>query len=456
MRRDTQKFAQDLVKEVRADYECRREERKPLELQWRLNMNFYNGNQYAEITPVGDIEQYGKQYFWQEREVYNHIASIVEARMSKLNRLKCAVSVRPFSSDDKDVYAAKLSTQIIKALCEENNLPELLNIASSWSEVTGSCFFKTVWSADKGRIIGKSKSGDPIREGDVEITVVPPYEIFPDSVCASSLDECQSIIHAKAYHVDEVKDIWGVDVRGEDVNVFSLDNAQIGGGLGYDASLPNMIDSVAHDMCVVIEKYVMPTSDKPNGELIVVGADKLLYYGELPYVNEFNDGEKRKEISRLGAELNGKLDAYDSQIDKLRVEEKAAIGELDLSYAQKIKSEIDSLLNKREQELKAIETYNNTLREKEAKYIRERAQAIENQLAQRLKDEQELKEMENKNGYAGEKLDNYTERYKIAYEFYSAMPKDVAKQMIQNNASLRAYLGKMFSKLYGDILAKEG
>lgn len=289
MRRDTQKFAQDLVKEVRADYERRREERKPLELQWRLNMNFYNGNQYAEITPVGDIEQYGKQYFWQEREVYNHIASIVEARMSKLNRLKCAVSVRPFSSDDKDVYAAKLSTQIIKALCEENNLPELLNLASSWSEVTGSCFFKTVWSADKGRIIGKSKSGDPIREGDVEITVVPPYEIFPDSVCASSLDECQSIIHAKAYHVDEVKDIWGVDVRGEDVNVFSLDNAQIGGGLGYDASLPNMIDSVARDMCVVIEKYVMPTSDKPNGELIVVGADKLLYYGELPYVNEFND-----------------------------------------------------------------------------------------------------------------------------------------------------------------------
>lgn len=171
---------------------------------------------------------------------------------------------------------------------------------------------------------------------------------------------------------------------------------------------------------------------------------------------QFNDGEKRKEIGRLGAELNGKLDAYDSQIDKLRVEEKAAIGELDLSYAQKIRSEIDSLLSKREQELKAIETYNNTLKEKEAKYIRERAQAVENQLAQRLKDEQELKEMENKNGYAGEKLDNYTERYKIAYEFYSAMPKDVAKQMIQNNASLRAYLGKMFSKLYGDILAKEG
>ncbi|MDE7348641.1 MAG: hypothetical protein K2N53_03165, partial [Clostridia bacterium] len=110
-----------------------------------------------ELTPVGDVEQYGKQYYWQEREVYNHIASIIETRLSKLNRLKCAISVRPFSNDDSDVQTAKLSTQIIKALCEENDLPRLLNEASSWSEVTGSCFFKTVWAGEKGRVIGQSK-----------------------------------------------------------------------------------------------------------------------------------------------------------------------------------------------------------------------------------------------------------------------------------------------------------
>ncbi len=37
------KFSEDIVKEVRKDFERRRQERKPLELQWRLNMNFYNG-----------------------------------------------------------------------------------------------------------------------------------------------------------------------------------------------------------------------------------------------------------------------------------------------------------------------------------------------------------------------------------------------------------------------------
>lgn len=283
------KFSEDIVKDVRKDFERRRQERKPIELQWRLNMNFYNGNQYAEITPVGDIEQYGKQYYWQEREVYNHIASIIETRLSKLNRLKCAVSVRPFSNDDSDVQTAKLSTQIIKALCEENNISGLLNEASSWSEVTGSCFFKIVWASEKGKVIGKSKNG-AVREGDVEVTVVPPYEIFPDNLSTVNVDDCVSIIHAKAYHVDEIKDIWGVDVKGEDVNVFSLDNSQVCGGMGYDASVPNMIDTPAHDMCVVIERYVRPTAEKPNGELSIVAGDKLLYHGDLPYINAKGDG----------------------------------------------------------------------------------------------------------------------------------------------------------------------
>ncbi len=95
-------------------------------------------------------------------------------------------------------------------------------------------FFKTVWAGEKGRVIGQSKKG-LCAEGDVDISVVPPCEIFPDNVGTSNLDDCMSIIHAKAYHVDEIKDIWGVEVDGEDVNVFSLVGAQVGAGLRLTA-----------------------------------------------------------------------------------------------------------------------------------------------------------------------------------------------------------------------------
>ncbi|HRF37031.1 MAG TPA: hypothetical protein PLZ09_06990, partial [Clostridia bacterium] len=92
-------WQEDIVCEILKEFDTISEERKSLESQWRLNMNFVQGNQYCEISPVGEVEDYGKQYFWQEREVFNHIAPIVETRLAKLGRVQANVSVRPFSQD---------------------------------------------------------------------------------------------------------------------------------------------------------------------------------------------------------------------------------------------------------------------------------------------------------------------------------------------------------------------
>lgn len=284
--REKKIFAEDIVADVRKDYERRREDRKPLELQWQLNMNFVNGNQYMQIMPTGEVEEFGKQYFWQEREVYNHIASVLETRMSKLVRVNTGVTVRPFSNDETDIQSAKLSTALISAVAEQNDLPSLINDAVSWSEVTGSCFFKVTWDKDLGEKIGTDKEKNPVRVGEARITVVPPFEIFPDNVCAGSLEECASIIHAKAYPVSEIEERWGVKVEGEEVNVFTLDNASIAGGLGYNASVGNVIASKVDGYAIVIERYTRPTKDKPDGELVITAGDKLLYYGGLPYVTD--------------------------------------------------------------------------------------------------------------------------------------------------------------------------
>lgn len=106
--KDKKAFRDQIVKEVKQDFEERRQKRRPVELAWRLNMNFLMGNQYASITPTGDIDDYGRQYYWQEREVYNHIAPIVETRLAKLTRVKSGVSIRPKTSDECDVQSAKI------------------------------------------------------------------------------------------------------------------------------------------------------------------------------------------------------------------------------------------------------------------------------------------------------------------------------------------------------------
>lgn len=168
-----------------------------------------------------------------------------------------------------------------------------------------------------------------------------------------------------------------------------------------------------------------------------------------------NEEAKDYELNELAGELNKKISAYDTQIEKLRGEENVALEELDLSYAQKLQKEIDSLLEKRNKEINSINDYNNKLKEKEAKYLEDRATAIEKQLTQRLKDEQYLKYLENKNGYAGEKLENYTQRYNLALEYYNSIPKSVALEMLNENTQLQEYLGNMFGKLVSEIAKRD-
>lgn len=278
-------FEEDLIDEVYKDFERRKEERRPLELQWRLNMNFLAGNQYAEITPTGDIDDYGKQYFWQQREVYNHIAPIIETRIAKLGRVKANMSVRPFSSDASDINAAKLSTQVLKSITEDNRMTDIMSDANMWSEVCGSAFYKVVWNSDKGKYLGKTGKGRNVKEGDVDIILCPPYEIYPDSIASATVDACRSIIHAKAYHVQDIKDKWGVDVHGGKVNIFSMDSIEAAGGLGYSGRVPGIVSTSVEDYAVVIERYEKPSKEFPEGRLIVVADRKLLYIGTLPYLN---------------------------------------------------------------------------------------------------------------------------------------------------------------------------
>lgn len=276
------KIEEKIVAEVTADFKKRQEARRPVELNWRLNMNFVVGNQFAQISSKGDIEESGKEYFWQEREVYNHIAPILETRLAKLGRVKAKAQVRPATSDDEDVASASLATKLIDAVCKENDFSSQLALANSWSEITGSAFFKVTWDAEKGHAL--DASGE-IKEGDVTITLCPPFEIFPEDIAITDIDKQSSVMHAKVLTTKEVKRIWGKDVKGGEANVFSFDNAQVGGGFGYTASVPKIVSEKREDSVTVIEKYEAPTHEYPNGRLIIVAGDTLLYQGDMPYLN---------------------------------------------------------------------------------------------------------------------------------------------------------------------------
>lgn len=281
MKKDNDK----IVKEVIDDFKRRAEARKSFDLIWQINMNFLMGNQYCNVGYGGQLEEQERQFFWQEREVFNHIAPIYDMRYAKLSKIKPEINILPATNDERDKQSAKVSKKIYQSVKNKLGIDSKVNQAIKWSEVCGTVFYKIVWNSSIGQVVGQDEIGQPIKSGEIEFSVVSPFEIYPDSPVCESLDECQSLIHAKAYTVKQIKSMYGIDVKGERVNTYSLDNVSVGiGGLGFNGTVPKIIECVKNDSAIVIERYVRPNSEYPNGRLTIIAGEQLVYDDELPFM----------------------------------------------------------------------------------------------------------------------------------------------------------------------------
>ncbi len=285
---------QKLVKAVEEDFKSRQAERMMLERQWELNMNFFSGNQYCDLNSRGELVWENKTFYWQKRGIYNHIAPLVESRMAKFSRVSPTVYVRPKSDDDKDVAAASLSEKVIAGAFKRTEIKKVIKSTTAWSETCGTGFYKIVWDNEGGNAIGEV-DGKIVYEGDVKVLSLSPFEIFPDSLYAEDINDCSSIIHAKAVPVSEVYEKYGVKAKGREVGIYNLNKS------ASTISKHNN-DAVINDAVLVIEKYEKKSKEFPNGRLITVADGMLLYDGELPYINGEN-GERGfpfvKQVSQV-------------------------------------------------------------------------------------------------------------------------------------------------------------
>ena len=285
------KVEDNLAKEIKEDFRARQRARKSLETQWQLNMNFFAGNQFCSIGYGRTLEDSEKQFFWQEREVFNHIAPIVEVRLSKLAKVKPTISVLPASNEENDIATAKLSKKILSSISNKIKLSEKISEAMKWSEICGTAFYKVIWDNNLGQVVAVDENNNEIRSGEVDVSVCSPFEIFPDSDTCENIDNCRSIIHARVYGVDEVKSMYGVDIQGEEISVSGFDSISGLGGLGYASHGTKIVEQKRKNSVLVLEKYEKPTIEYPNGRLIIVAGDKVVYQGDLPYLNG-EDGER--------------------------------------------------------------------------------------------------------------------------------------------------------------------
>lgn len=270
-RKKKENFRDEVLNDLFADFYSRQEERRKLEKQWELDLEFLAGNQYCEISPRGEVEEEEKYYYWQNRGAFNHIAPIIDSRVAKLTKMKPIMSVKAAGAEESDVKNAKLATALVNSSYQRLSLGDVISKTTGWSESCGTGFYFIGWNPDAGKLLGEV-DGKKVFEGDVVVESVSPFEIYPDSLCYENIESCESIIRARAMKTADVERLYGITVAGEDVKVFGVDKAATG-------------KSIVHDSVLVLEKYERPTADFPDGRLIVACEKTILYMGELPYVN---------------------------------------------------------------------------------------------------------------------------------------------------------------------------
>ena len=278
-----EKRKRDLAHKVREDFLARQRERRHLERGWQINMNFVSGNQYCDVSPAGELEQEDPAFYWQSRRCFNHIAPTLDTRLAHLAKVRPALTVRAFSDSEEDLKTARLSSSILQSAKNRIELDRVIARATLWSETCGTAFYKIVWNFDDGNVIGTDETGHSLKEGDVNVVAVSPFEIYPDSLAAEDLGEVKSLIHAKAVPVSEIREKFGVELPGREIGEFSL--VPYSSASGWKRPADGDFRPEADGREILIERYTRPSGEFPQGRLEIVAGDTLLYEGPLPYLN---------------------------------------------------------------------------------------------------------------------------------------------------------------------------
>ncbi len=290
-------YKEDIIHNILDELEKRRGERSSLENQWTLNANFLVGNQYCEVRPyTNEIEQMEPVYEWLNRETFNNIAPLIQTRIANLKKINYMMKVKPATNELDDFAKAEVSTSVLQYAQKSTDFQSKKDTMIYWNELCGNCFWLSWWDKDKGQKYAtetvlevdengvERKKEQAFYEGDLDYGLITPYEVFPESIFKQGVESQRSIILEQVKSVDDIYDLYGIEVKGSGIETFELTPVSSGGGFGYENTVVSIGHRTADNAEKVITYFERPTKHRPGGLMvIIVGDEHLVYYGDLPY-----------------------------------------------------------------------------------------------------------------------------------------------------------------------------
>lgn len=296
--KDEPKNETEIISKIMNELQRRKDERRPLEAQWRLNANFLMGNQLCDIDRGSyEIVDYNPDPDILYSDVYNRIAPLYNTRLAYLNKIKFYMSVQPRTNELEDIRKADISSIVLRQFQNSSGFDVKKANLIAWAEIAGTSFFLSWWDKFGGEKIAEiteSKTNIdgyvveekvPYYEGNIDYGMLSPYEVYPESIYKQHVSDQRSIIIEQVFTVDDILDRYGISVDGREVDSVSITPVnQINSLNGQKYAFANNINFKTQPNSERVITYLeRPGKKHPKGILAIIIGDKLQSYGDLPY-----------------------------------------------------------------------------------------------------------------------------------------------------------------------------
>ncbi len=268
-----------------------------------LNQKYIRGKQngYFEIKSA-----YAQEFLEDSeddlKETFNKMLPIFTKRLQILTRNQPNVRVKPISNQLEIDKKTKLTNAYIDKVKRDNTFNEKYFSLIKKLETYSMGFYKIIFDNKMGTLekiqlkkqlsnkksIKKMSDEDislvvkMIKSGAINLYVGDTREFYVADLHSSKLSDNEYIMHAKAYHVDDIESAFGVEVSAENISSITQQDQN----RGYSAERYNS-DSLTpvslDDHAMVIEYYERPSHNVPNGRKIIIAGNKLIDTADLPY-----------------------------------------------------------------------------------------------------------------------------------------------------------------------------
>lgn len=223
-------------------------------------------------------------YLRKNRLNVNKILPTLQNRLARLCKNPPKFDVIPESDATEDKEAARLSLQILTCMWEKLEVNRKRIPLYMWLQQAGHSWIKVYWDAAQGKPMIDPETGERGYEGEVQIGIRSPFEIFPDPLAKDEAD-MQFLIEAKVRKLDYFKLQYperGHLVKEEESWLLSAQYEQRINSLNSRGPSQGGMEASLKNSAIELIKYERRTEKYPNGRMIVTANGILLENKELP------------------------------------------------------------------------------------------------------------------------------------------------------------------------------